>query len=322
MNKGRTYTEEYVRINGIVQYFLHYPVDPEREVMLVIHGGPGQSEAPYAYYVEPETPEFTSVYYDQRGAGKTLRRNPTKGQDVNQAQLMEDLRETVRYIKEKYQKEKIVLSGHSWGSVLGLLYAHQHPEDVLFYLGAGQVIDLRKSEREIFRLLLELAKDNPVDCQKLKQLGDYPNNISTVQEYERAGKVIKKLKQKYGIWLDEKKIKDIFTKSPLFQLADVFAMMKASKLSRPLIEFLLTFNAEFLVDFQVPMYFIHGAKDYQISVTPLEAYLEQINAPDKALFLVPDAGHFVSVDNREGALSAIREIFDLTRFQGTCKVIN
>jgi len=290
--------------------------------MLVIHGGPGQSEAPFAYYVEPETPEFTSVYYDQRGAGKTLRKNPTKGGDITQAQLMADLKETVRYIKEKYQKEKIILSGHSWGSVLGLLYAHQYPEDVLFYLGAGQVIDLRESEREIFQLLLERTKDNPADYQKLKQLGDYPDNISTVQDYERAEKVIKKLKQKYGLWLDEKKIKDIFTKSPIFQLTDVLAMMKAPKLSRPLIEFLLTFRAESLRDFQVPMYFIHGAKDYQISVTPLERYLEQINAPDKALFLVPNAGHFVSMDNREGALGATCEIFDLTRSGGACKVIN
>jgi len=322
MNQGRAFTQEYVKINGIEQYFLHYPGTPGGEVMLIIHGGPGQSEAPFAYYTEPESSAYTSVYYDQRGAGKTLRKNRTKGQDVNQPQLMADLRETVRYIKEKYQKEKIILSGHSWGSVLGLLYAHQHPEDVLFYLGAGQVVDLRKGEEEIFQLLLGLTKDNPADNQKLKQLGDYPRNISTAQEYERAAKVIKKVKQKYGLWLDEKKIKDIFTKSPIFQLADVFAMMKAQKLSRPLVEFLFTFSAESLTDFQVPMYFIHGGADYQIPVTPLEGYLEKINAPEKALFLIPDAGHFVSVDNRAGALAATCEIFDLTRSRRTCKVIN
>jgi len=309
MMKERAYTQEYVTINNIEQYFLHYSAAPDKEVMLVIHGGPGQSEAPFAYYVESETPEFTSVYYDQRGAGKTLRKNPTKGRDVTKPQLMADLKETVRYIKEKYQKEKIILSGHSWGSVLGLLYAHQHPEDVLFYIGAGQIVDLRKSEEETFHHLLELAKENPADHQKLSQLGDYPKSISTVQEYERATKIIMKLKKKYGLWLDEKKIKDIFTKSPIFKLTDVLAMMKAKKLNRHIMEFLLTFSAEPLTDFEVPMYFIHGANDHQVTVTPLEEYLKTICAPDQALFLVPNAGHFVSIDNRDAALSATREIF-------------
>jgi len=314
MSRGRIYTQEYVTIKGIEQYFLHYPAAPDKEVMLVIHGGPGQSEAQFAYYVEPETPEFTSVYYDQRGAGKTLRKNPTKGQDVTPLQLMADLRETVRYIKEKYQKERIIISGHSWGSVLGLLYTQQHPEDVLFYIGVGQVIDLMKSEKETFHHLLELTKENPADHQKLSRLGDYPSNVSTVQDYDRAAKVIVKLKKKYGLWLDEQKIKDIFSKSPIFKLTDVLAMMKAKKLSRHIMEFLLTFSAESLTDFQVPVYFIHGTKDYQVTVAPLEEYLKTIHAPDLALFLVPDAGHFVSVDNRDEVLSVSREIFE--RFTG------
>jgi pimeloyl-ACP methyl ester carboxylesterase len=72
MSNPKNFFEEYVPINGIRQYFLHYPAS-DGEVMLVIHGGPGQSEVPFAYYAEPEPAVYTAVYYDQRGAGKTLR---------------------------------------------------------------------------------------------------------------------------------------------------------------------------------------------------------------------------------------------------------
>ncbi|MDR0500165.1 MAG: hypothetical protein LBG97_02815 [Coriobacteriales bacterium] len=75
MTNPKLYFEEYVSINEIQQYFLHYPCS-DGEVMLIIHGGPGQSEASFAYYVEPNPPVYTTVYYDQRGAGKTIQKKP------------------------------------------------------------------------------------------------------------------------------------------------------------------------------------------------------------------------------------------------------
>jgi pimeloyl-ACP methyl ester carboxylesterase len=54
------------------------------------------------------------VHWDQRGAGKTLTRNPDELPTVEL--MLQDLFEVVQYLKRKYNKKKIVIFGHSWGS--------------------------------------------------------------------------------------------------------------------------------------------------------------------------------------------------------------
>jgi Predicted hydrolases or acyltransferases (alpha/beta hydrolase superfamily) len=313
VNQTRVFNEEYVQINGIQQYFLHYPASPDNEVMLIIHGGPGQSEAPFAYYTERETSEITSVFYDQRGAGKTLRKNPTNGKDITPSQLIADLVETVEYIKKKYCKKKIILSGHSWGSILGLQYTHKHPDNILFYVGAGQIVNMVKGEKEIFDRLKNAAKNNTVDSQKLERITDYPNGVVSSRDFKAVMKTITKMKKKYGMELNMKKIQKIALKSPHFGFADIVAMIRAEKINRPLMEYISTFNVEDVTDYQVPMYFVHGVEDFQVPVSPVREYLATINAPDKELFIIPDAGHICNIDNQEGTLSAMREIFNRHR---------
>jgi pimeloyl-ACP methyl ester carboxylesterase len=42
-------------------------------------------------------------------------------------------------VKKKLHKDKIVLVGHSWGSVLGFLMVTAHPELFSAFVGTGQV---------------------------------------------------------------------------------------------------------------------------------------------------------------------------------------
>ena len=309
-NQTRTFSEEYIPINGIQQYFLHCPAALDSEVMLIIHGGPGQSEAPFAYQTEQNTPEITSVFYDQRGAGKTLRKNPTNGRNVTPLQLMDDLVETVEHIKRKYKKEKVIISGHSWGSVLGLQYTHKYPDNVLFYIGAGQVVNMLKGEKEIFERLKKAAKENANDFQKLERIVDYPNSVMYSKDFMPTMKTIAKMKRKYGMGIDMKKIRKIAMKSPHFQLVDIVAMIKAEKVNRLLMDYLLTINFEGTTNFQVPMYFVHGAEDFQIPVSLIREYFATIIAPDKELYIIPNAGHICNIDNPEGVLSVVRKIFN------------
>lgn len=301
MSKSRPFTEEYANINGIKQYFLHYPAS-SGEVMLNIHGGPGQSEAPFAYYIESQNTSLTSVYYDQRGTGKTLRKNPTTEKDVTLQKLVEDLAETVQYIKQKYQKNKIIISGHSWGSILGLLYTYQYPEDVLYYVGAGQIVNFKKGEKAVFNQLKKSAQNNAKDIRKLEDLGNYPDNIVSVKTFSKTAKTLMGIKNKYGVGMDMKKIKSISMKSPVFSFADVIAMLKAQKLTNHLWEAVFEFNAEEITNFQVPMYFIHGINDGQAPITQVQEYCHKISAPDKYLFPISDAGHICPIDNLEETL--------------------
>ena len=52
--------------------------------------------------------------------------------------LAADAREVARYLKTKYNKEKIYLMAHSSGSHLGLYLAQTDSEDFYCYFGMGQ----------------------------------------------------------------------------------------------------------------------------------------------------------------------------------------
>lgn len=72
-----TYHEEYININGIWQYMLHYSKEGNRNVLLMLHGGPGAPNSYIGYFLEPYLNFCNVVYYDQRGAGKTQIKSKT-----------------------------------------------------------------------------------------------------------------------------------------------------------------------------------------------------------------------------------------------------
>ena len=43
MKKEKNYEEEYVQINGVTHYLLHYRSKPEDPLLIFIHCGPGTS---------------------------------------------------------------------------------------------------------------------------------------------------------------------------------------------------------------------------------------------------------------------------------------
>ena len=60
--------------------------------------------------------------------------------------------------------------------------------------------------------------------------------------------------------------------------------------------------------YQVPVYYVLGEKDSQTPVGISITYLETVQAPDKKLYLISDAGHAPMIDNVEDYRKAVREI--------------
>ena len=48
----------------------------------------------------------------------------------------------------RFNKDKVILMGHSYGSLLGASYVSRHPERVEKYIGIGQVVS-----SELLRLI-------------------------------------------------------------------------------------------------------------------------------------------------------------------------
>ena len=73
-------------------------------VLIYVHGGPGQSMMPFAGWLNNKIDFATVVYYDQRGTGRTQLRSKSTAETITFEQLLDDLKETIRIMKEKYHK--------------------------------------------------------------------------------------------------------------------------------------------------------------------------------------------------------------------------
>lgn len=254
---------------------------------------------------------FTVVYWDQRGAGKTLTSNPDKYPTIDL--LLKDLFEIVQYLKKKYNKQKIIILGHSWGSVLGSTFIKQYPEEVAYYIGVGQVICMLENERIGYEKVKELivqASDKK-SLKELEVLGDYPGDkLKIDSKFLRKCMKIRKLQGKYNLAARMNLSMYITAfKSPIFMLSDISAVIKGKKANEKLLESLEVFDLKSeSAEYKVPIYYILGENDWQAPYVIAQEYFNRINAPYKNLYLIRNAGHYTMRDQPQLFFEALLEI--------------
>ena len=303
----KNFTEEYVSINGIEQYFLHISND-SKDVIIMLHGGPGAPNSYLAYYHQPYLNFCNVVYYDQRGAGKTRLKNKTKPESLSYDILVEDLNQTIQYVKDKYQADRIFLLGHSCGSVLGTQYVLRYPHDVDGFIGYGQVVAQGVYERVWYEHLKEavLKAGNKKDIKKINAVdADFPN-IGR-EKYLDTYHLLSSLEPKYGY-----KVNDwmkLYMKSPIMSFfRDGRIMMDAEKFNRNLMGEMYDYDIRSIKDYQVPIFYVLGRHDVWTPSTAAAEYFETISAPQKGLYWIEDAGHMIDTDNPSAFWNTIKEI--------------
>lgn len=212
----KTFIEEYVEINDIQQYMVHYPTDSE-VVVLYLHGGPGQTEIFFAHLMVPQNVSYNCVFYDQRGTGKTQNRSKSKGTDISVEVLISDLKATIKYLNGKYKTSKVILVGHSWGTVLGTESVKKYPEDVLAYVGMGQIVSLVKGAKAVYERLGVVISNagNYADVIKYKNIQS-PNNMT-----KKTVRIVGKLQKKHGMSINFGDVLKKVIRSPFFKFSDI-----------------------------------------------------------------------------------------------------
>lgn len=109
----------------------YWKLSDKPQIIIALHGGPAVRHD----YLRPEfdlLTKYTSiVYYDQRGCGLSEQDSTYIWEEH-----VKDLR---RVIKTFSKKNKVFLVGSSWGSMLAMIYAYKHPEDVKGIILTGTV---------------------------------------------------------------------------------------------------------------------------------------------------------------------------------------
>lgn len=106
------------------KYFLRIRSGNENNpVVLFLHGGCGSPDrAQVMKYQSPLAEKFTLVAFDQRGSGYAYDGKEAKSLDLTKEIYVEDVHNVVDYLKQRFNKDKIIIVGHSFGSVLGVWF--------------------------------------------------------------------------------------------------------------------------------------------------------------------------------------------------------
>jgi len=306
--------DEYVLINGVEHYFLHNPSESD-EVLLYLHGGPGETAMYFNSIVAPYFEPYAKlIFYDQRGTGRTrLKMKPEDKATVTTKQLLADLHEVVLYLCQHYQVERIGLIGHSWGSVLGTLYVKEHPQRIRYYIGIGQVIDMQENERVGFEKLGEKIKEakNQKDAEAYEKLKPYPKPVFVnIEDWMSGISAVRKLQGKYGlavkvglplIW---KALTCRYTSNKI-----TLDVKGTAAFNENLVRDLYSYSLYKLSrEYAVPIYYLLGKKDFQTPYTIAEKYFETIEAPAKKVFYIVGAGHMGPVEKPAEYRDIIAEI--------------
>ena len=267
---------------------------PSRPVLLYLHGGPGGTSVPASAAWKPWDEYFTVVHWDQRGAGRTFRRNGAEGCGPLTLDLMvRDGLEVVEYVLGALtpSSRRVLLVAHSWGTALGVHMLKRRPELFSAYVGTAQLVNMRENEDYNYRWTLRRAEllGNAAALEAVRALGAPPfsewKNLQTLREWSD------RLAEGDGDPL----LPQPRPMPPDFSRDDVPPMMAGAEFSRrQLLGELFTIDLPALgLEFEVPMFFFHGACDHYTPAELAERYCASISAPHKEFVRFEGCHHFV-----------------------------
>jgi len=293
-----------VRIGGIEQWIHVRGQDVNNPILLFLHGGPGVAFIPLAgTFQGPWEKSFTVVQWDQRGAGKTYASNDKELQrrSMNIPQMQQDTLEVVNYLRSRFKRDKIFVLGHSWGTVLGLWLAHEHPDLTYGFVGTGQVVNVLQNQTVAYQDALRQARalHNEQAIKDLESIAPYPdpmagldfrrNGISGQWQAELLGP------PSHGLeFTNLKRLLSDVIAAPEYSLADDFAFVRGQ---------LFSLNVFFpqvagidltklgLV-FRTPIFFFEGRNDPFTRPSLIWDYSQTIQAPRVEFVWFENSGHF------------------------------
>jgi len=283
----------YVAIGGIEQWVTIRGQDRNNPVLLFLHGGPGDVTNPWTFALfAPWEKHFTVVQWDQRGAGRTLRKTgPTVAPTMTLDRMTQDGIELAEYLRKHLGKEMIIVVAHSFGSILGLRMVRARPDFFYAYVGTGEVADSTKNYSVAYDALLKKAQaiGNQQALEELRHVGPPPYSSGEGYQVQRR-------------WANNFEGADQFLPgtlgltlvAPGNSVQDINDSIDGQILSgnRLVPQTVPLTQTELGVDFAVPIFFFQGAEDFTTPTTLAQQYLASVQAPHKEFVSIEGCGHF------------------------------
>lgn len=286
----------YVTIGGIDQWVQIRGQDRNNPVLLCVHGGPGATWIPLTRLFRPWEKDFTVVLWDQRGAGKTLKSTgPAIASTMTMERMTLDGIEVAEHLRKKLGKERVVVLGHSFGSVLATRMAIRRPDLFWAYVGTGQVSDLPRGLALEYARSLGLARErgDARAVQALESIGAPPfkDGKQVAIYFEQTGK-FQPPADDVGLSLMKQ---SLMAPVPGYSLGDELNRIRGFTAVPPWSlydELLKTKLLGIETEFQVPVFFFQGSEDTVTQLPLAKEYFDSLKAPQKEWVVLERGGHF------------------------------
>ncbi len=286
----------YVEIGGIKQWIQVRGQDRNNPVLLCVHGGPGGTWLPVTRLFATWEKDFTVVLWDERGAGKTLAATgPAIAGTMTIERMVQDGIEVTEHLCRRLGKPKVVLLGHSFGSILATNMAKRRPDLFFAYVGTGQAADLPRSVTMEYMRLRETATAAH-DARTLGELAGigqppFTSLQQTSTYFQCAGRYQAPADTAAMVELQ----RSFLSPPPHYSLSDEWNRMQGFMavptwtLYREILSTKLAAQGS---DFGVPVFLFQGTEDHVTPLVLAEEYFKGIVAPQKELVRLEHGGHF------------------------------
>jgi pimeloyl-ACP methyl ester carboxylesterase len=266
----------------------------ESPVLLFLAGGPGGSElGAMRRHLEVLEQDFVVVTFDQRGAGKSYDAlDPASTLTLEGA--VSDTIELTDYLRDRFGEAKIYLVGQSWGSTLGVLAVQRRPELYEAFVGVGQMVSQRATDRIFYRDTRAWARETGRGdlVARLTDVGPPP--YATILPYETA------LSYEHDVYpydhspnsegeggFSENLLVEEYTL--LEQVHALGAMMDTFSVLYPQLQ-----EIDFrrgAAELDVPVYLVQGRHEAEGRAVLADEWFEQLRAPAKTMVVLETSGH-------------------------------
>jgi pimeloyl-ACP methyl ester carboxylesterase len=297
---------EQVPVNDIQQWVLIRSENVTNPVVLFVHGGPGTS---WLTLMRKNTRRleqyFTVVNWDQRGAGKSFAAGRADAHMTIGA-FVDDLVALSSYLAKRFHKNKILLVGHSWGSVLGVIAASRRPDLFSAYVGIGQMSRMAESELLSYTWTLEQAEraKDQSSVKKLTDIGPPPyGGHNWRSKFLTERRILGKHGGEYygsrsgavGVVLRNLVFSREYT---LLDRINFFrGVLQSVRALYPELSRIDLFAQ--VPEVKIPVYFCLGRHDYEVPSVLSAKYFEALKAPRKQLIWFDRSAHLPNTEEKD-----------------------